>query len=142
MRVLIVEDDPTLGPAIASMLGHEGITAHVLEDAELALQYLRSVECDLLLVDMHLREMSGAQMIRVLRRAGVHIPAILMSGASDDEIAAAAAFSAIYTEQGERIEGANMWIAKPIGAASLLEAIEELFARRSTIPPELPTTRR
>lgn len=123
-RVLVVEDDPRLGPILATILRREGYTAHVLESAEDALRLLRSVEYDLVIADVSLVGLSGDDMVRVLRGAGSRIPAILISGAPHDELADAAAAC-----------GANGWLPKPIDATTLIVAVEEAIVRTSQIPP-------
>lgn len=123
-RVLIVDDDPAGGRVLATILRGEGLRAHVIDDAELALEMLRLLRFDLLLVDMALPGMSGPDLVRVLRRAGVQTPAILVSGAPPDDLAAEAAAC-----------GANAWLPKPLDRVTLLEAIEEVIIRRSSLPP-------
>lgn len=122
--MLVVEDDPRLGPILAMLLGREGYTAHVLESAEDALRLLRSVEYDLVIVDVTLDGMHGDDLVRVLRRAGSKLPAILISGSPHDDIADAAAAC-----------GANAWLPKPIDAHTLIVAVEDAIVRTSQIPP-------
>ena len=123
-RVLVVEDDPRLGPILATLLRREGYTAHVLESAEDALRLLRSVSYDLVIADMVLVGLSGDDLVRVLRKAGSRIPAILISGAGHDDIADAAEAC-----------GATAWLPKPIDATTLIVAVEEALTRTSMIPP-------
>lgn len=134
--MLIVDDDPVGAHLLAGILRGEGFAAHVIDDADLALELLRLLPIDLLIVDMMLPDMSGPDLVRVLRRAGVLAPIILVSGAPHDEIAAAAEASAIYTAKGERVDGANAWLPKPIDRATLLQTIDELVIRRSSLPPD------
>lgn len=123
-RVLVVEDDPRLGPILAMLLAREGYTAHVLEDAEDALRLLRSVAYDVVIVDVSLEGLSGDDFVRVLRRAGSRIPAILISGLPHDELAEKAAAC-----------GATAWLPKPIDTTTLIVAVEEALVRTSQIPP-------
>lgn len=122
--MLIVEDDAATGHVLATMLAREGFVAHVLEDAETALSLLRSVPYDLLLVDLGLVGMPGADFVAILRRAGSKIPALLISGAPHDEIAEMAARC-----------GANGWLPKPLDRTTLLLAIDDALVRVSQVPP-------
>lgn len=132
--MLIVDDEPMAGRALAGILRGEGLRVHVIEDAELALELVRLLPIDLLLVDVTLPGMSGLDFLRVLRRAGVTTPAILVSGAPTDELAAGAGEEAPRSD-GSRTPLASAWLPKPVDRATLLQTIEEVVARRSSLPP-------
>lgn len=120
-RVLIVEDDVAGGRVLAQLLRSEGYTVRVVTEATAALPLARFF--DVLLVDMGLPGMSGADMIADLRVNHVRTPAILISARPHDDIAEEAA-----------ICGASSWLPKPLDRATLVQAIEEVLTRRSLLP--------
>lgn len=80
MRVLIVEDDPTVGEVLRDLcieLGHEADTVRSAEDA---LGRLADTRPDLILLDFRLPRMSGLDFLRLplVRNSG--IPIVVVSG--------------------------------------------------------------
>ena len=70
MRILLIEDEPVLGEAVATHLkrsGHAVDWVQRLDDAEAA---LRGVEYGLILLDLHLPDGRGLDLLRALRKSG------------------------------------------------------------------------
>jgi DNA-binding response OmpR family regulator len=77
--VLIVEDDDAIRAALVDALTDEGYETESSTDGQCALTFLEHDSVDLLLVDVFMPAMSGAEMVRDLRRRGDETPIIMMS---------------------------------------------------------------
>ena len=64
----IVEDDPYLSEIYADTLGSIGITTETFQDGETAMQKLRNVAPDLLVLDLNLPKYSGIEIFHDLRK--------------------------------------------------------------------------
>ncbi len=67
MRVLIVEDDPMLGSALNRGIGHAGYISSLATNGEIGLNMARDASYDVMILDMNLPKMSGAEVLRTLR---------------------------------------------------------------------------
>jgi DNA-binding response OmpR family regulator len=67
MRVLIVEDDPMLGSALNRGIGQAGYVATWAANGEAGLDMARDKPFDVMILDMNLPKMSGAEVLRTLR---------------------------------------------------------------------------
>lgn len=81
LTVLLVEDDPIIREIVCSMLkdiGHDCLQA---ESAEYALDVLAINESiDLVVTDYSMQEMTGGQLIEIIKNDYTKIPAILATG--------------------------------------------------------------
>lgn len=109
-RLLIVEDDPRLGPIMREVLGTEW-DVELCGTAELGLTAVFSTAYDVLIVDRRLPGMSGEELVRALRRRRVGTPVLMLTALG---------------ELRDRVEGldagANDYLVKPF-------EFEELSAR-------------
>jgi two-component system OmpR family response regulator len=79
MRVLLIEDEPSLGQAVQEHVtdgGHAVDRVLRLDDADAA---LRAVDYGLVLLDLHLPDGSGLDFLRALRRRGDARPVIILT---------------------------------------------------------------
>jgi len=111
MRILLIEDEPLLGEAVATHLkrsSHAVDWVQRLDDADAA---LRAVDYGLILLDLHLPDGRGLDLLRKLRREEDKRPVIILT--ARDQIR-------------DRIEGLNAgaddYIVKPFD-------LDELVAR-------------
>jgi len=79
MRVLIVEDDPLLGPGLKTGLRQDGYTADLVQDAAAAEHALRVEEFDLVVLDLGLPGRDGLSLLRELRLRGDCIPVLILT---------------------------------------------------------------
>ena len=115
MRILLVEDEPVLGDAVATHLkrsNHAVDWVQRIDDAEAA---LRAVDYRIVLLDLHLPDGRGLDLLRSLRRADDTRPVIILT--ARDQIR-------------DRIEGLNAgaddYIVKPFD-------LDELVARIAAV---------
>ena len=125
MRILVIEDDPTVGQYIVSGLKDSG---HDVEIADEGLKGLRAATAgnfDVLVVDRMLPKMDGLTLIETVRMAGNTTPVLILSalGEVDDKV------------QGLKA-GGDDYLAKPFAFLELLARIEAL-ARRASIKEDV-----
>jgi len=117
-RILVVEDDRTLRQALTFNLTREGFEVTSAPDGEAALVAARNQRLDLILLDLMLPAMSGLEVLRVLRREGVHTPVIILSAKGDE----------IDRVVGLKV-GADDYVTKPFSRPELLARIEAVLRR-------------
>ena len=74
MRILLIEDDDSLGEGLRTALRRAALTVDWLRDGASALAALRDGGVDLAVLDLGLPQMDGMEVIRQARRAGVTTP--------------------------------------------------------------------
>ncbi|SFE84497.1 two-component system, response regulator YesN [Paenibacillus catalpae] len=125
-RVLIIDDEEPLREAIRILGDWKGLgVSEVLEatDGKRGLELIAQQPIDLVMVDMKMPGMSGAELLQVLERDYPDLPAIVISGYNDFE----------YTRQAIRSKVVD-YLLKPINRhdlnAALRKAVDLLEARR------------
>lgn len=79
-RVLVIEDDPSVGAAIQMMLDREGCSTVHAPDADMGVKAFESSSFDLVIVDIFMPGMSGLETITELRNRAPAVPILAMSG--------------------------------------------------------------
>lgn len=79
-RVLVVEDDRSVGAAIQMILSREGCETVHASNADVGISAFESCRFDLAIVDIFLPDISGLRIIAEFRRQAPAIPIIAMSG--------------------------------------------------------------
>ena len=79
-RVLIVDDEPLVRGLLRDFLVTVGDEVATAASGADALGVVRVFQPDVILTDMLMPGMSGADLLNALRRAGVTVPVILISG--------------------------------------------------------------
>lgn len=102
-RVLLVEDDEALRDSLSEQLDmHEEFQTTSANNGGGALKDVKSEHYDLVLLDIGLPDLDGREVCRMMRRAGVKCPIIMLTGADSD------ADTILGLES-----GANDYITKP-----------------------------
>jgi len=85
--VLIVDDDPTAREALVAILEGEGYTLHQAKDGIQALQLLKQLQPDLVLLDVMMPAMDGFEVCRRIRAAPplAEVPIILLTALDDPD---------------------------------------------------------
>ena len=84
-KILIIEDDPHIMRALASILEKEGYSLDCVSTRQDALNIVRSFSPDLFLLDLGLPDMDGLQVIQQLRQQTVRPIIIISARAQEDE---------------------------------------------------------
>ncbi|SDE10448.1 response regulator transcription factor CtrA [Limimaricola pyoseonensis] len=80
MRVLLVEDDPTTSKSIELMLTHANLNVYATDMGEEGIDLAKLYDYDLILLDLHLPDMNGHEVLRQLRLNRVETPILILSG--------------------------------------------------------------
>lgn len=114
MRILIVDDDSLSAELTAECLMMDAdVSIEIASDGASALNVVGSFAPDLILLDVHLPDVSGIELVAPLRAScptsGVRI--IILSGSVRDD--------AVTTCP----EGVSAWLEKPVHIDTLLECV-------------------
>ncbi|SDK15646.1 response regulator [Sediminibacillus albus] len=82
--VMIVDDQPGIRLLLEEILKSEGYRITTAENGKEALDKIEIEQPDLLMVDYKLPIMDAKALLHKLEEKGIHIPAILMSGLSEE----------------------------------------------------------
>jgi EAL domain-containing protein (putative c-di-GMP-specific phosphodiesterase class I) len=94
------------------LLTNWGLEAICCDSGAAALEQLERIECDVVVSDIGMPDISGIELLRAIRSRDHDLPVILMTGNPDVETAVKA------------VEfGANRYLSKPIEPAQLLEVV-------------------
>jgi DNA-binding response OmpR family regulator len=84
-RILIVDDDGTLRQSLAEQLElNEEFDCIECGTAARALEMVSSNRFDTIVLDVGLPDMDGRELCRLLRRAGVQVPIVMLTGADGE----------------------------------------------------------
>ena len=75
VRVLVAEDDDSLGEVLARGLSNRGYVVDLVSDGETALTYTRCYDYAVAVLDWLMPGVSGIDVVRQLRRHGTRITA-------------------------------------------------------------------
>jgi two-component system sensor histidine kinase/response regulator len=125
LDILVAEDSEFGSSVLKHFLSRRGHQIHLAVDGRQALDMASTDQYDLLLLDIHLPEIDGFEVVRAIRSreksTGKHLPVIALTARSrqeDKELCLAA--------------GVDDFIAKPVIFAELWKAIEDLTTDRRT----------
>ncbi|MES2186359.1 MAG: response regulator transcription factor [Pseudomonadota bacterium] len=79
MKLLLVEDDPTLRSTLERSLGRRGIEVHALADGREALAHWAGTPPDVVVLDLGLPGMDGLDVLAAARRRGLKTPVLLLT---------------------------------------------------------------
>ena len=80
--VLIVDDDPIALVLMEQILASTGARIHRARDGERALQLIRKLRPDAVVLDLLLPVMSGARVLAAIHEERLEVPVVLVSGAA------------------------------------------------------------
>ncbi|HSF91092.1 MAG TPA: response regulator transcription factor, partial [Paracoccaceae bacterium] len=83
MRILLVEDDPTMAKSIEIMLANANLNVYATDLGEEGLDLARIYDYDLILLDLNLPDMHGHDVLRKLRASRIDTPILILSGIDD-----------------------------------------------------------
>jgi len=118
MRVLLVEDDPTILQSVKMMLESEGMVVDTSDLGEDGLEIGKVYEYDIIILDIMLPDIDGFEVLRRLRDSRIKTPVLILSG---------------LTEPDKKVKGlgygADDYLTKPFDKKELLARIQAIIRR-------------
>jgi CheY-like chemotaxis protein len=115
--LLITDDDRSLRETLRAVFEPRGYEIHLAADGVEALHIVQFQVIHILLMDMHMPQLTGLETIRRLRQTSVQAPAILMSAQLDD--------CTVHAAQQEQVFSV---LAKPFSVATILTLVRNALA--------------
>ena len=107
--ILVIDDDEAIWQVIGIMLENEGFRAVLAADGKTGLQEAFSSRPSLIIIDLRMPELSGVDVCKGIRAAGLRTPLIVLSAAGDE------IDKMLLLEM-----GADDYMVKPFGTRELL----------------------
>ncbi|CAK0743132.1 Cell cycle response regulator CtrA [uncultured Gammaproteobacteria bacterium] len=118
MRVLLVEDDPSVKKSVELMLKTEGYIVDSTDLGEDGLEIGKLYDYDIIILDLMLPDIDGYEVLRRLRAARVATPILILSG---------------MTEIDHKIKGlgfgADDYLTKPFDKRELIARLQAIVRR-------------
>jgi DNA-binding response OmpR family regulator len=122
MKILVIEDDRTVGQYVKRGLEEQGFHADLVDDGMEALRLASGGNYELLVLDIRLPGMTGLEVLRTLRDRGFTMPILVLTAQDALDFKVTALRS-----------GADDYVTKPFAFEELLARVEALGRR----PPQL-----
>jgi len=118
MRVLVVEDEPTIAGQLQDALEAAGFAADIAADGDRADLLVRTEAYDAILLDLGLPRVDGLTLLRGWRDAGIAVPVLILTARGS------------WHEKVTGIDGgADDYVAKPFRIEEVLARIRALIRR-------------
>ena len=127
-HILIVDDEEHLADALAHNLQFEGFSTTVAYDGEEGLRLARTIQFDLVILDIMMPKLDGLEVCRRLRATGSRVPILFLTAKAADA----------DRLLGLKV-GADDYVAKPFLLEELILRIHGVFRRQewySTAPAD------
>src|SRR5689334_13011582 len=117
-RVMIIEDDVEIRGILSTLLTNGGYAVEEAGDGRSGLERAFLTRPDLVLIDLRLPELDGAEVCKRLRAGRLDCPIIVISAAGEE-------FDKVLLLE----LGADDYVVKPFGARELLARIKAVLRR-------------
>ena len=118
MRLLLVEDEPSLRDQLSNRLRQDGYAVDTAIDGEEGLFYANEYPIDLAIIDLGLPKLSGIEVIQRLRKGGSSVPVLILTARNR------------WQDKVEGLEsGADDYLAKPFHYEELAARVQALIRR-------------
>lgn len=126
MKILIVDDEPTVREATGRALSLEHYTIQTAVDGAEALSVIEAAQPDLVILDVLMPGIDGLEVARRLRSTGNRVPILMLTAREtvDDRVAGLDA-------------GADDYLVKPFALAELLARVRALLRRNAPANDQL-----
>jgi DNA-binding response OmpR family regulator len=121
-KILIVEDEPNMSRGLKDNLEFEGYDVDIADNGASGLKLILANPYALIVMDVMMPEMSGLEVCKRVRDAGIAVPIILLTAKSEE----------IDKVLGLEL-GADDYITKPFSLRELLARIKAVLRRNSGV---------
>ncbi len=125
LRVLVVEDEPLTLKVLSEYLVGDGHTVETATTGREGVERFQAGRFDLVMTDMAMPGMSGDHLAHLIKQAAPHTPVMLVTGFGESMNAA-----------GERPEGVDLIVNKPVTLTALRQAVAKVMAERRSLQEE------
>lgn len=125
MKILLVEDDPTMRSTLERALGRRGLQVDTCEDGSRAVAAWQNAAPDVVVLDLTLPGLDGLQVLEQSRRSGLTTPVLILTarGTVGDRVLGLNA-------------GADDYLPKPFDLDELVARLHALARRRVGAPAD------
>ncbi|MEU4387678.1 response regulator transcription factor [Promicromonospora sp. NPDC023805] len=124
-RLVVVDDEPNIRELLSTSLRFAGFEVHAAADGNGALQLVRDVEPDLVVLDVMLPDMDGFTVTRRMRATGRHTPVVFLTAKDDTQ----------DKVQGLTV-GGDDYVTKPFSLEEVVARIRAVLRRTGVPAPE------
>jgi two-component system OmpR family response regulator len=118
MRILVIEDDPTVGNFVKRGLEEQHWHVDLVDNGDRGEELARSEAYDVVILDMRLPGKSGMEVLRSLRSSGIERPILVLT-----------AQDAVDAKVETLRAGADDYVTKPFAFEELLARVEAVSRR-------------
>jgi CheY-like chemotaxis protein len=118
-RILVVDDDPAVRGALARALERRGHQVILASSGAEGARLWREAASDLVILDVHMPDMDGIELLAQLRSLHPTVPILIVSGGADTR-----KLDLLRTSQ---LLGATAELGKPFTLADLYGAVDRLL---------------
>lgn len=118
--IWIVDDDPSVGPALRRMVRSLDIDCVLCTSGEELLAMIGTARPTFVLLDIHMPGTSGLEALRAMRARGIDVPTVMMTGVERDGTRATCLAA-----------GAAELLAKPVDADTIIILLDRFAGRAS-----------
>jgi two-component system OmpR family response regulator len=122
VRALVVDDEPTLAELLSTALRYEGWQVEHALSGQAAIAQARTLEPDVILLDVMLPDLSGLEVLRRIRATHPHVPVLFLTAkdAVEDRIAGLTA-------------GGDDYVTKPFSLEEVVARLRALLRRAGAV---------
>jgi DNA-binding response OmpR family regulator len=122
-KILVVDDEASLRLTMTEMLSRDGHQVTTAASGQIALALIKTQSFDLALVDLHLGDMVGTELLAAIRQQSPDMVVIMLT-----------AYASLETAVEALRQGAHDYLFKPCSTVELRESIRQgLLKRQQTI---------
>jgi len=121
IRALVVDDEPSLGELLSTVLRFEGWQVESALTGHAAVRAARALDPDVILLDVMLPDLDGLEVLRRIRMTRPHVPVLFLTAkdAVEDRIAGLTA-------------GGDDYVTKPFSLEEVVARLRALLRRAGT----------